>query len=84
MEEAVSEFEDGAAAGYAHAQSALGFLYGMGQMRDRSKGKAFLYHHFAAEGGNMQSKMALAYTYLRQDVSTELYVVITYKQMTHR
>ncbi|KAI6683515.1 hypothetical protein NL676_029428 [Syzygium grande] len=68
MEEAVSEFEDGAAAGYAHAQSALGFLYGMGQMRDRSKGKAFLYHHFAAEGGNMQSKMALAYTYLRQDM----------------
>ncbi|KAL3748991.1 hypothetical protein ACJRO7_010129 [Eucalyptus globulus] len=68
MEEAVSEFEVSAAAGYAHAQSALGFLHGTGQMRDRSKGKAFLYHHFAAEGGNMQSKMALAYTYMRQDM----------------
>lgn len=77
MEEAVSEFEASAAAGYAHAQSALGFLYGMGQMRDRSKGKAFLYHHFAAEGGNMQSKMAVAYTYMRQDVSIRKYVSLS-------
>ncbi|KAF8028545.1 hypothetical protein BT93_E1234 [Corymbia citriodora subsp. variegata] len=68
MEEAVAEFEASTAAGYAHAQSALGFLYGTGQMRERSKGKAFLYHHFAAEGGNMQSKMALAYSYMRQDM----------------
>lgn len=73
MEEAVSEFEASAAAGYAHAQSALGFLYGTGQMRDRNKGKAFLYHHFAADGGNMQSKMALAYTYMRQEVSIKLH-----------
>ncbi|WVZ01864.1 hypothetical protein V8G54_022670 [Vigna mungo] len=34
----------------------------------RSKGKEFLYHHFAAEGGDMQSKMALAYKYTRQDM----------------
>ncbi|OWM82989.1 ERAD-associated E3 ubiquitin-protein ligase component HRD3A [Punica granatum] len=68
MEAAASEIEASAMAGYPHAQSALGFLYGMGQMRERSKVKAFLYHHFAAEGGNMQSKMALAYTYSRQDM----------------
>ncbi|PKI77827.1 hypothetical protein CRG98_001791 [Punica granatum] len=72
MEAAASEIEASAMAGYPHAQSALGFLYGMGQMRERSKVKAFLYHHFAAEGGNMQSKMALAYTYSRQDVSENL------------
>lgn len=69
MEEAASEIEASAVAGNPHAQSALGFLYGMGQMRERSKAKALLYHHFAAEAGNMQSKMALAYTYSRQDVS---------------
>ncbi|KAK4775503.1 hypothetical protein SAY87_023464 [Trapa incisa] len=68
MEVAASEIEASALAGNPHAQSVLGFLYGMGQMRGRSKAKAFLYHHFAAEAGNMQSKMALAYTYSRQDM----------------
>ncbi|KAJ7970262.1 ERAD-associated E3 ubiquitin-protein ligase component HRD3A [Quillaja saponaria] len=68
MEEAVGEIEAAAEAGYPAAQSVLGFLYGTGQMRERNKAKAFLYHHFAAEGGNMQSKMALAYTYVRQDM----------------
>ncbi|CAN4086606.1 unnamed protein product [Withania somnifera] len=28
----------------------------------------FLYHHFAAEGGNMQSKMALAYSYSHREM----------------
>lgn len=69
MEEAASEIEAAASAGHPHAQSILGFLYGMGIGRERNKAKSFLYHHFAAEGGNMQSKMALAYTYSRQEVS---------------
>ncbi|CAI8596324.1 unnamed protein product [Vicia faba] len=48
----------------------------MGLLRERSKQKAFVYHHFASDGGNMQSKMALAYTYTRQDMfdkSVKLY-----------
>ncbi|MCD7452773.1 hypothetical protein HAX54_018075 [Datura stramonium] len=66
MEEAASEIE--AALGWPPTRSLfLGFLYGMGIGRERSKAKSFLYHHFAAEGGNMQSKMALAYTYSRQE-----------------
>lgn len=69
MEEAVAKIEAAANEGHAHARSVLGFLYGMGMMREANKAKAFLYHHFAAEGGNAQSKMALAYTYSRQDVS---------------
>ncbi|XP_077236107.1 HCP-like superfamily protein [Tasmannia lanceolata] len=68
MEEAASEIQTSAMAGFPHAQSVLGFLYGVGCMREHSRSKAFLYHNFAAEGGNMQSKMALAYTYLRQEM----------------
>ncbi|XP_027125942.1 ERAD-associated E3 ubiquitin-protein ligase component HRD3A isoform X1 [Coffea arabica] len=68
MAEAAMEIETAAAAGHSHSQSVMGFLYGMGIMRERSKAKAFLHHYFAAEGGNMQSKMALAYTYYRQDM----------------
>ncbi|KAF8398981.1 hypothetical protein HHK36_014846 [Tetracentron sinense] len=68
MEEAASEIEAAAIGGFPHAQSALGFLYGTGQLRERNKEKALLYHHLAAQGGNMQSKMALAYTYFRQDM----------------
>ncbi|KAF7813515.1 ERAD-associated E3 ubiquitin-protein ligase component HRD3A-like [Senna tora] len=68
MEDAAGEIEAAAELGYPAAQSVLGFFYGMGLMRERSKGKAVLHHHFAAEGGNMQSKMALAYTYTRQDM----------------
>ncbi|XP_010265046.1 PREDICTED: ERAD-associated E3 ubiquitin-protein ligase component HRD3A [Nelumbo nucifera] len=68
MGEAASLIESAAVAGFPHAQSALGFLFGTGQLREQSGAKAFLYHHFAAEGGNMQSKMALAYNYFRQDM----------------
>ncbi|KAF8389990.1 hypothetical protein HHK36_024510 [Tetracentron sinense] len=71
MEEAGSEIEAAAIGGFPHAQSALGFLYETGQTRERDERKAFLYHHFAAEGGNMHSKMVLAYTYLRQDMYEE-------------
>lgn len=69
MAEAAAEIEAAAAGGHPHSQSVMGFLYGMGIMRERSKAKAFLHHYFAAEGGNKQSKMALAYTYYRQEVS---------------
>ncbi|PON79152.1 Eukaryotic elongation factor 2 kinase [Trema orientale] len=69
MEEGAAEIESAAASGHPHARSVLGFLYGTGQMREKNKGKAFLYHYFAAtEGGNMQSKMSLAYTYYKQDM----------------
>ncbi|KAK4844817.1 hypothetical protein QYF36_024747 [Acer negundo] len=76
MEEAVSEIEAVSGGGDPNARSLLAFLYGMGMTRERNKAKAFLYHHFAAEGGNIQSKMALAYSYLRQDMldkAVELY-----------
>ena len=69
MEEAAAEIETAAKEeGDPHARSVLGFLYGMGMMRERNKAKAFLNHYFAAEGGNAQSMMALAYTFSRQDV----------------
>ncbi|RWW08064.1 hypothetical protein GW17_00028524 [Ensete ventricosum] len=71
MEVAAAEIEAAASAGLPHAQSALGFLYGTGLMRPQSRSKSFLYHHFAAKGGNMQSKMALAYTYFRQHMHGE-------------
>lgn len=68
MDQAAEEIEAAVAVGHPHARSVLGFLHGAGQMRERNKAKAFMYHYFAADGGNMQSKMALAYTYFKQDV----------------
>ncbi|KAK4487708.1 hypothetical protein RD792_005631 [Penstemon davidsonii] len=68
MEEAVAEIEAAAEAGKPHGQSVMGFIYGMGMVKERSKAKSFLHHCFAAQGGNMQSKMALAYTYYRQEM----------------
>ncbi|XP_052182525.1 ERAD-associated E3 ubiquitin-protein ligase component HRD3A [Diospyros lotus] len=68
VDEAASEIEAAAAAGYPHAQSILGFLYSMGMTRARNRAKAFLYHNFAADGRNMHSKMALAFTYFRQEM----------------
>ncbi|XP_040998075.1 ERAD-associated E3 ubiquitin-protein ligase component HRD3A-like isoform X1 [Juglans microcarpa x Juglans regia] len=67
MEEAAAEIENAASEGHAHARSVLGFLHGMGLMKQRNKAKSFMYHHFAAEGGNMQSKMALANSYAHQE-----------------
>lgn len=74
MEEGVVEIKEAARGGYAHAQSVMGFLYNMGVLRERSKAKGFMYHYFASEAGNMQSKMALAYTYTRQDVCVYFYI----------
>jgi SEL1 protein len=51
MKEAISDLHH-AEDGYAHAQSTLGFLYEIGSGVEKSDAKAFLYHHFAAEGGN--------------------------------
>ncbi|CAN6465964.1 unnamed protein product [Victoria cruziana] len=76
MDEAVAAIDEIARRGHPHAQSVMGFLHGAGCRADRSASKAFTYHFFAAEGGNPQSKMALAYTYFRQemfDKSVKLY-----------
>ncbi|KAM0937007.1 putative ERAD-associated E3 ubiquitin-protein ligase component HRD3 [Dioscorea sansibarensis] len=53
-------------AGCPYAQSALAFLHSSGSIRESSPAKAFIYHHFAANGGSLESKMALAYVYFRQ------------------
>ncbi|KAG0480229.1 hypothetical protein HPP92_011087 [Vanilla planifolia] len=68
MDAANSQIEASASAGFPHAQSTLAFIFGTGLLRHQSRSKSFLYHSFAAEGGNMQSKMVLAYTYYRQDM----------------
>ncbi|KAG8388040.1 hypothetical protein BUALT_Bualt02G0083800 [Buddleja alternifolia] len=68
MEEGAAEIEAAAAKGHPHSQSVLGFMCSMGMGRETSKAKAFLHHCFASQGGNMQSKMALAYTYYRQEM----------------
>ncbi|XP_039124208.1 ERAD-associated E3 ubiquitin-protein ligase component HRD3 [Dioscorea cayenensis subsp. rotundata] len=68
MDEAISVIETAAFAGSPHAQSALGFVFSTGCMRAKNRAKAHLYHYFAAQAGNMQSKMVLAYTYFRQDM----------------
>lgn len=72
MEEAASEIDAASTSGDPHAQSVMGFFYNMGMTREKNKAKAFLHHYFAAHDGNMQSKMALAYTYYRQEVSYEV------------
>ncbi|KAK4486123.1 hypothetical protein RD792_008791, partial [Penstemon davidsonii] len=71
MEEAAAEIQAASAAGQPHSQSVMGFMYGMGMGKERSQVKAFLHHSFAAQGGNTQSKMALAYTYFRQEMYEE-------------
>ncbi|XP_023519772.1 ERAD-associated E3 ubiquitin-protein ligase component HRD3A-like [Cucurbita pepo subsp. pepo] len=68
MEDAVGDIDQVAVeSGDPHAQSVLGLLYGTGIMKETNKAKAFMYHYFAAEG-NKQSKMALAYSYFRQEM----------------
>lgn len=69
MEEAVNELDACGSAGDPQAQSMMGFIYGMGITRETDGSKSFLQHQLAADGGNMQSKMALAFRYIRQDVS---------------
>eukprot|EP00249_Psilotum_nudum_P022952 c28701_g1_i2 orf=217-2274(+) len=71
LEAAIRDLEQAADQGNAHAQSTLAFLYGSGCGVQHSNAKAFLFHHFAAEGGDFQSKMALAYSYLRLQINEE-------------
>ncbi|CAM6095755.1 unnamed protein product [Calypogeia fissa] len=69
LKEAVQELQAAADRGHPHAQSTLGYLHASGYGMDKDDAKAYLYHYFAAEGGNFQSKMALAYSYSRQQVN---------------
>ncbi|CAA3022553.1 ERAD-associated E3 ubiquitin- ligase component HRD3A [Olea europaea subsp. europaea] len=63
MEEAMSEIETSAATGHRYMQSMIGSWYNMGMTREMSQAKVLLYRSFAVKGRNLQSKMALAYTY---------------------
>lgn len=72
LKEAIRHLQADADHGNAHSQSTLAFLLATGVGVQQSDSKAFLYHHFAAKGGNFQSKMALAYTYSRQQVDVKL------------
>ena len=66
--QAIDLLQMAADSGFAHAQSALGFLHASGYGVPVDGVKAFLLHSFAARGGSFHSKMALAYMYLRQKV----------------
>ena len=68
LDEAIRSLKSEAESGNAHAESTLAFLYASGYGVQQSDAKAFLFHHFAAQKGNLQSKMALAYSYSRQQV----------------
>ncbi|KAH7416365.1 hypothetical protein KP509_14G087900 [Ceratopteris richardii] len=74
--ESIALLRKAALEGHAHAQSTIAFLYKNGIGVEHSDAKAFLYHSFAADGGNYQSKFALAYNYFRQqmnDKAVQLY-----------
>ncbi|XP_072990609.1 ERAD-associated E3 ubiquitin-protein ligase component HRD3 [Typha latifolia] len=75
MAAAASQIEAAASAGLPHAQSTLAFLYSHGILRPQNRPKSFLFHQFAAEGGNLQSKMALGYTFFRQDMHEKAVVL---------
>ncbi|KAK1325266.1 hypothetical protein QJS10_CPA01g00393 [Acorus calamus] len=71
MTAAAAEIDAAASRGHPHAQSALAFLHSSGCARPRNQPMAFLLHRFASDGGDMQSRMAVAYTYFRQDMFEE-------------
>ncbi|GJN08413.1 hypothetical protein PR202_ga26326 [Eleusine coracana subsp. coracana] len=68
---AAAQIEAAAAEGHPGAQSGLAFLSGAGMTRPASRSRAFLLHKFAADAGDLQSKMALAYSYFRQEMYDE-------------
>ncbi|XP_072990789.1 ERAD-associated E3 ubiquitin-protein ligase component HRD3-like isoform X1 [Typha latifolia] len=76
MAAAASQIEIAASAGHPHAQSTLAFLHSHGILRPQNRHRSFLFHQFAAEGGNLQSKMTLGYTFFRQDQMHEKAVVL--------
>ncbi|KAG2276359.1 hypothetical protein Bca52824_058914 [Brassica carinata] len=45
----MEEIEAASSSGDPHSQSLMGFVYGTGMMREKSKSKSFLRHNFAAE-----------------------------------
>ncbi|CAF2097391.1 unnamed protein product [Brassica napus] len=59
MEEVVEEIEAASSSGDPHSQSLMGFVYGTGMMREKSKSKSFLRHNFAAEGCNRKLAKSL-------------------------
>ncbi|CAL4930209.1 unnamed protein product [Urochloa decumbens] len=72
---AAAQIEAAATAGHPGAQSALAFLSGAGMTRPASRSRAFLLHKFAADAGDLQSKMAIAYSYFRQEMYEEAVVL---------
>ncbi|XBH57016.1 hypothetical protein VPH35_078707 [Triticum aestivum] len=68
---ASAQIDAAASGGHPGAQSALAFLSGAGMTRPVSRSRAFLLHKFAADAGDLQSKMALAYAYFRQEMYEE-------------
>ncbi|KAG2541976.1 hypothetical protein PVAP13_9NG669600 [Panicum virgatum] len=68
---AAAQIEAAATAGHPGAQSALAFLSSAGMTRPASRSRAFLLHKFAADAGDLQSKMAIAYSYFRQEMYEE-------------
>ncbi|XP_037452094.1 ERAD-associated E3 ubiquitin-protein ligase component HRD3-like [Triticum dicoccoides] len=68
---ASAQIDAAAAGGHPGAQSALAFLSGAGMARPVCRSRAFLLHKFAADAGDLQSKMALAYAYFRQEMYEE-------------
>lgn len=75
LDEAIRGLKSEAESGNAHALSTLAFLSASGYGVQQSDAKSFLFHHFAANGGNLQSKMALAYSYSRQQMHEEAVVL---------
>ncbi|GJN30943.1 hypothetical protein PR202_gb19291 [Eleusine coracana subsp. coracana] len=65
---AASQIEAAAEEGHAGALSVLAFLSGAGMTRPASRSRALLLHKLAADAGDLQSKMALAYSYFRQEM----------------
>ncbi|VAI07556.1 unnamed protein product [Triticum turgidum subsp. durum] len=68
---ASAQIDAAATGGHPGAQSALAFLSGAGMARPVSRSRAFLLDKFAADAGDLQSKMALAYAYFRQEMYEE-------------
>ncbi|CAI5927845.1 unnamed protein product [Closterium sp. NIES-64] len=76
--------ERSAEKGFPHAHSALGFLHASGYGVPLNQVKAFLHHTFAANGGSVHSKMALAFSHLRQqefERAAALYADVAAKSM---
>ncbi|GJN08416.1 hypothetical protein PR202_ga26329 [Eleusine coracana subsp. coracana] len=65
---AANQIEAAAEEGHPGALSVLAFFSGAGMTRPASRSRAWLLHKLAADAGDLQSKMALAYSYFRQEM----------------